>query len=110
MTPGERRDHVTVLVVSGPIGSGKTSWPKPSTAACRERGHTAAVVDLDVVYEVLDHRYPWADSAVWQRARRLIGAMTEACFAARSDPGSDAVGRGGVAWLPVAASSIAWYT
>jgi adenylylsulfate kinase-like enzyme len=85
LTPGDRRDHVTLLVVSGPIGSGKTSVTEAVAAACRERGHTAAVIDLDVVYEMLDHRYPWADPAVWQRARRLIGGMAEACFAAGVD-------------------------
>jgi hypothetical protein len=82
LTQGDRRDSVTLLDVSGPIGSGKTSLTEALAAACRERGHTVAVIDLDLIYEMLDHRYPWADPAVWQRARRLIGGMAAACFAA----------------------------
>jgi predicted kinase len=70
-----------LVVISGPIASGKTVVSEALGAACRERGLAAAVIDLDVVYEMLDHRYPWADPAVWQRARRLQGGMAAASFA-----------------------------
>jgi hypothetical protein len=54
-----------------------------STAqAVERRGLRAATIDLDLVYEMLDHERGIKDDAVlWSSARRAAGALTQALLA-----------------------------
>jgi len=57
-------------VISGPIGSGKSTVASALARECKRRGATAAVIDLDVVYEMLEpDAAPKNDDETWKRAR-----------------------------------------
>jgi adenylylsulfate kinase-like enzyme len=43
-----------LIVISGPIASGKSTVAGALARECKRRGATAAVIDLDVVYEMLE--------------------------------------------------------
>jgi shikimate kinase len=62
-----------VVLISGPIASGKSALSRAVAAQLEEGGlASAAVIDLDLVYEILD-RGPKADERVWAQARRIAG-------------------------------------
>jgi predicted kinase len=62
---------VLVVVIGGPIASGKSALGREVAARL-----DAAVVDLDLVYEMLDpHGGPKDDDAVWTRARRAAARI-----------------------------------
>jgi shikimate kinase len=65
-----------LLIINGPIASGKSTLAWEVGKQFRTRGRTAAVIDLDVVYDMLDHR-PKADAAVWRLARRTAAALAD---------------------------------
>jgi len=71
-----------VIVIAGPIASGKSTVAKAVASEFESRGLPAAVIDLDLVYEMLepDSREK-GDQLVWRRARRAAGALTEAFLA-----------------------------
>jgi hypothetical protein len=71
---------VIVAVISGPIASGKSSLSRAAAARLQEVGETgAAVIDLDVVYEMLDPQgrpgRPKNDERLWSQARRTAGRL-----------------------------------
>ena len=71
---------MVVAVVSGPIASGKSSLSRATAIRLEETGKTpAAVIDLDVVYEMLDPRgrsgRPKNDELLWSQARRTAGRL-----------------------------------
>ena len=45
-----------IVVISGPIASGKSTVGRAVTVELSGRGFDAAIVDLDLVYEILDPR------------------------------------------------------
>jgi adenylylsulfate kinase-like enzyme len=71
-----------LLVVCGPIASGKTTVSQAAARLLAERGIESGVVDVDVVYEMLDERGCSAGvPRVWERARRVAAAIAAALFA-----------------------------
>jgi shikimate kinase len=69
-------------VIGGPIASGKSTLATAVARAFELRGSAAASVDLDLIYEMLEHtRAPKSDAAIWRRARRTAGALTNAVLA-----------------------------
>ena len=69
-----------VAVIGGPIASGKSSLSRAAATRLEETGETnAAVIDLDVVYEMLDPRgqsgRPKSDERLWSQARRTAGRL-----------------------------------
>jgi predicted kinase len=75
-----------VIVIGGPIASGKSTLARSVAHALERLGLTAATIDLDLVYEMLDHeRAPKTDPTRWNRARRLAGAATNAFLRAGLD-------------------------
>jgi adenylylsulfate kinase-like enzyme len=69
-------------VIGGPIASGKSTLAIAVARAFECRGLAAATIDLDLVYEMLEHvRAPKNDAALWSRARRTAGAFTKALLA-----------------------------
>lgn len=66
-----------VVVISGPIASGKSTLGRAVAARLEEvRGTASAVVDLDLIYEMLDpRRRPKSDEHLWTRARRIGGRL-----------------------------------
>ena len=74
---------VGVVVVSGPIASGKSTL---SRAVAVRLGNTegvgGAAIDLDLVYEMLDPRgRPKNDATLWSAARRAAGRLAAALLA-----------------------------
>jgi adenylylsulfate kinase-like enzyme len=63
-----------VIVISGPIASGKSTVARALARELDRRGARAAVIDLDVVQELPGDDAPRADEETWQRARRASGA------------------------------------
>jgi adenylylsulfate kinase-like enzyme len=67
-----------VIVICGPIASGKSTVARAVARLFERLGTEAAVVDLDLVYETLEH-----DGAAknrrekWSRARRAAAALTD---------------------------------
>jgi hypothetical protein len=72
-----------VVVVSGPIASGKSSLARALAIRLEETsGIAVAVVDLDLVYEMLDPAgRPKSDGSLWSLARRIAGRLAAALLA-----------------------------
>lgn len=70
-------EWVYVVVISGPIASGKSALSRAVAARLEEAcGASASVIDLDLVYEMLDvHRRSKDDERVWAQARRIAGGL-----------------------------------
>ena len=74
-----------VLVITGPIASGKSTLGRAVATELAGRGFDSAVVDLDLVYEMLDpSRGPKTDLARWSDARRLAGKIASGLRGRRS--------------------------
>ena len=67
------------IVIAGPIASGKSSLAIAIARAVEEKGLRAATIDLDLLYEMLEHtRSLKSHPLVWSSARRMAGALTAA--------------------------------
>jgi hypothetical protein len=71
---------VFVVVISGPIASGKSTLSRAVARRLQELdGVEGAAIDLDLVYEMLDpQQRPKADSVIWSAARRVAGRLAAA--------------------------------
>ena len=68
--------RLTVIVISGTIASGKSATARALAREVERRGGTAAAIDLDVVYEMLEHDGARKDDEKkWARARHAAGAL-----------------------------------
>lgn len=68
-----------VIVICGPIASGKSTLARAVAHLFRHRGVEAAAIDLDLLYEMLeDDGRPKASPPMWVRARRAAAALTDA--------------------------------
>jgi adenylylsulfate kinase-like enzyme len=71
-----------VIVISGPVASGKSTVARALAREVERRGRTAAAIDLDLMYETLEHNGARKDDdRKWQRAR-LAAAALACCFEA----------------------------
>jgi adenylylsulfate kinase-like enzyme len=71
-----------LVLVSGPIASGKSTLSRAVVRVLRDAGISAAAVDVDVVYELLEERgYSPGRAEMWSRARRVAGRLAGALFA-----------------------------
>lgn len=70
-------EGVLVVLISGPIASGKSALGRAVAGRLDEKeGSCCAVIDLDLVYEMLDpRRRPKSDQQLWAEARRVAGGM-----------------------------------
>jgi predicted kinase len=67
---------VVLVVVTGQIASGKSTIARAVARALEDDGSRAAVLDLDVIYELLDPaRGPKVDQAKWTHARQLVARI-----------------------------------
>ena len=81
--PSIRIARVLVVVIGGPIASGKSALSRAVAAQLEEAEEVAtAVIDLDLVYETLDPRRRTKDNAdLWAEARRVAGRLATALIA-----------------------------
>jgi predicted kinase len=71
-----------LVVVSGPIASGKSTLARAVAREFEARGFRAAAVDLDLVYEMLDpHGAPKSDLEKWAQTRRVSARLASALLA-----------------------------
>lgn len=71
-----------LVLVAGPIASGKSTLARAVARRLREQGTPAAAVDVDLVYELLEERGSSAgEPEAWRRAHRLGGRIVAALFA-----------------------------
>jgi chloramphenicol 3-O-phosphotransferase len=73
----DQNEEVLVVLISGPIASGKSALGRAVAGRLDEAaGSCCAVIDLDLVYEMLDPRQrPKSDEHLWAVARRVAGGM-----------------------------------
>lgn len=69
-----------LIVVTGPVGGGKSTTAIALAALLRSAGRTAAVVDLDDVYGMAQQGPGWTELAAWTSARLGCGALATAFF------------------------------
>jgi predicted kinase len=68
-----------LIVICGPIASGKSTLARAVALLFRHQGVEAAAIDLDLVYEMLEGDGALkASPSTWRRARRAAAALTDA--------------------------------
>lgn len=78
--------RAVLIVISGPIASGKSAVARAMAREFEQRGRSAARIDLDVVYEMLEHSTGRKDDdAKWLAARRAAAALTDSFLATGAD-------------------------
>lgn len=67
-----------VIVICGPIASGKSTVARALAQLFERQGLAAAAIDLDLIYEMLRTDDPSKTSpATWRRARRTAAGLTD---------------------------------
>ena len=74
-----------LLVITGPVGGGKSATGISVARCLRSRGLTAAVIDLDDVYCMGRQVDEFRDDNTWAVARRACGALAESFHASGLD-------------------------
>ena len=70
-----------LVVLNGPIGSGKTTVSVALAGLVERTGHRAATIDLDEVWAMVDHQRPRRGGApAWSLARRGVAALADEFF------------------------------
>ena len=70
-----------LVVVTGPVGGGKSTVALVLADCFRESGRTAAVIDLDLVYCMARQVEGFDEATIWTTARRGAAALADAFFA-----------------------------
>ena len=65
------------MVISGPIASGKSTAASVLAGRFRTSGRSAATLDLDLFYLMLEDTLPMADPRLWRMARRAAAALVD---------------------------------
>jgi len=81
----QRTPRRPVLIgISGPIASGKSAIAGAVGNELRRGGKRTAVIDLDLLYDMLDDRVGVGkrDETAWQVVRSAAGALSDSLFAA----------------------------
>jgi adenylylsulfate kinase-like enzyme len=73
-----------LIGITGPIASGKSAIARAVAHELGRGGMRTAVIDLDLLYDMLDDRVGVGkrDEATWQIVRAAAGALSDALFAA----------------------------
>ena len=76
-----------LIGITGPIASGKSAIAQAVAHEVRRGGMRTAVIDLDLLYDMLDDRVGVGkrDEATWQIVRSAAGALSDALFAAGTE-------------------------
>lgn len=76
----------SLVVVNGPIASGKSSVARSLAGIAENKGRRSAVIDLDEVWHMVDHQDPRTGGVQrWLLARRAAAAITDVFFDAGVD-------------------------
>jgi shikimate kinase len=71
----------TLVVITGPVGAGKSTTSQAVARALQSRNLSTAVIDLDEVYCMARQQADFNDREIWTTARRAAAALTESFFA-----------------------------
>jgi len=71
-----------LIVITGPIASGKSTVAGELARELERAGHRVAVIDLDLVHDMLTTGGRPSDDATWDVARRAAAALANAFLAA----------------------------
>ena len=75
-----------LIVLNGPIGSGKSTVGVALAGLLEASGHRAATIDLDEVWAMVDHQRPRRGGVPeWSLARRGVAALADTFFADGTD-------------------------
>src|SRR5579864_3767650 len=77
VSAAHRSSAPSVLIISGPIASGKSTVAQALAAESRASGANAAVIDLDRMYMMLDDGPVMRDAEFSWRARRATAALVD---------------------------------
>jgi len=66
-----------VIVLCGPIASGKSTLARAVGRLFEREGEDAAAIDLDLVYEFFERGSSKASTPTWRRARRTAAGLTD---------------------------------
>jgi predicted kinase len=71
-----------LIVITGPIASGKSTIARATATELTRRGESVAVIDIDVLYDMLDHRPGAAksDEPAWRIARASAATLADTFF------------------------------
>ena len=70
----------TLVVVTGPVGGGKSTVALVLAQQFREMGRPSAVIDLDLVYCMVRQVEGFGEQNVWMTARRGASTLVDAFF------------------------------
>jgi shikimate kinase len=70
----------TLIVITGPVGAGKSTTSQALARALQSRNVSTAVIDLDEVYCMARQQADFNDRAMWSTARRAAAALTESFY------------------------------
>jgi len=70
-----------LVVITGPVGGGKSTVALALAEHLRRTGRTAAVIDLDLVYCMARQGDDYGEDYTWATARRGAAALADAFFA-----------------------------
>jgi lactoylglutathione lyase len=70
-------DSRLLVVLSGPIASGKSSAAEALAVGFRATGRSAAAVDLDLLYKMIDAGQPMDNPSSWRQARRAAASLAD---------------------------------
>lgn len=74
-----------LIVITGPVGGGKSTVALALARRLRGEEHRAAVIDLDLVYCMARQGDDYGEADVWITARRGAAALADAFFAEGMD-------------------------
>jgi lactoylglutathione lyase len=77
VSAANRSTAPSVLIISGPIASGKSTVAQALAADSRAAGANAVVIDLDRMYMMLDDGPVMSDAEMSRRARRATAALVD---------------------------------
>ena len=69
-----------MMLLTGPVGAGKSTVALAIADRFREIGSSAAVIDLDLVYRMARQRDGFDEIDVWRMARRGAAAIADVFF------------------------------
>lgn len=70
----------TLVVLTGPVGVGKSTTAGATARILRGHGLTVACIDLDQIYCMIRQRDGFDDQRTWLSARKAAAALTEHFF------------------------------
>jgi shikimate kinase len=69
-----------LLIITGPVGGGKSTVAQEVARALQNAGMSTAVIDLDEVYCMARQQPDFADRQMWATARRAAAALVESFY------------------------------